>query len=549
MIFKILEDWPFRGIYGNVTQRCAIRGHGNKNILGTYVYSHCLGPKHGVRLLSRSKTPCNSHMFSSPPHTISLPIIRFCSGIAQGAPMNCHPFSSGARPDDRAKVSSPNPNSNPLSRLEFLPGCLYLGPTRVHMKQLLSGFFEEGFRLEFVKSLAELKYNLKNKRNFLVFVESDFHPDAISWLRSLGPTERRQFYWIVLTRSSKTSRTAQFFQMGASDVLTPPVHPHIARGRAQLFIKRYLNLFTFPENTVLPPGVLAQQTGKITVLPNAAKSEDEDNLIQLINSVGTANGGSGFPRLGLPFRERYKPEMLKIVESIHSLFRQKEKVFNEVKTKADQKALLSIASIEQSPITLWCRSPRLLMETAVLHFAPEENTFLINTNSSEKFLQETRGKSIYCHLRLELSSVFFLGQIQESASFVELRSSDKIYQVQRRASMRMDVPESMGRIVELQMPDGTKLRAEAVDLSSTGMQIRVAPELESQILTLAKVDVRYQLDDGLLIEGSGQMRWKKIKGDWLAIGIHFLGVSSHIQDEIGFRIFEHYGNSLEGVFK
>ncbi len=426
-----------------------------------------------------------------------------------------------------------------------MPGCLFLAKDPAHASQIFNGFMEEGFRVEFLKSTEELKFQLTKQRNFLVFVNAEDFPDAINWLRTLGGIEKRRFFWIAMAKFSKATQAALFFQMGASDVLTPPVHPHLARGRAQLLIKRFLKIFDFPPNTILPSGITAPPRLK------SHSNEDsgtDDSLLWFRGDRKKNPSDLKVLQQEIPFRDRYSPEQLKVVEGIYELFRRRSGWFEEVDGKKNQEALVSIASLQQASITLWCRNPRKRLDTTVIHYMPEEKIFILDPFSAEAFVKAAHGQTIFCHMRLDLASIFFVGKLLPSKGTLELGFPEKMYQVQRRGSLRMDLTTEMKRDLTLQLKSGEKLIAEVIDISSTGLQARVPLGSLDEVELMSIVQVNYEPEKGLSINGKCQVRWKTIKGEHQAFGLHFLGLSESMRDEIAFRIFEHFGQSFESIF-
>jgi hypothetical protein len=431
-----------------------------------------------------------------------------------------------------------------------MPGCLFLSRVRNYESQIHEGFLEEGYRVEFVNSTEELKDRLKNPRNYMVFVDAEGYPDAIKWLRAQGPIEQRRFFWIVLAKIARTAKSALFFQLGASDVLAPPIHPLLARGRAQLMIRRYLNLFDFPEGTLLPHGVMLP-------VRERPSSEDSPAGSSKVEDQMTWIKGGPFPegneikviRQDIPFKERYGSDQLKVVESIHSLFRLKSGWFEEVEGEKNQTALVQIASLKQSPITLWSREPRQRLDTSVVHYVPQEHTFILDPVNSELFLKIIGERPIFCHVQLDLASVFFLGKIRPTANSLEVQFPQKMYQVQRRGSLRMDFVGGMNRQVELAFPNRKVLIAEAMDLSSTGLQVQLPTGSLDEISTYSNAWIKFSPMHGIEIETEVQIRWKQVKGKLQAVGLYFVDLPETIRDEIAFRIFEYYGQNFERIFE
>src|SRR5690606_4505499 len=122
---------------------------------------------------------------------------------------------------------------------------------------LAKTFAEDGLKVEFLDSLETLKQRLQDKKNFLLFVDVHEHQKVLRWLFTQGTHKNRSFLWVAIMNAQSPAHINGLVSMGASDVLSTPVHPHIFRTRARLMLTRFLSYADFPWYVRLPAGVVA----------------------------------------------------------------------------------------------------------------------------------------------------------------------------------------------------------------------------------------------------------------------------------------------------
>jgi hypothetical protein len=442
-------------------------------------------------------------------------------------------------------VGIPKEQKAPQGDPKFFPGCIFLAKNRPHESIIVKTFREDGFRVEYVDSLQKLKERLEDRSNFLVFIEAPSFPEAFTWLTQLGPFEERKFFWIAMANCTKPAQAALFFKAGASDVLTPPVHPHLARGRAQLMIKRYLSVLDFPKEIILPPGIDVPNRENYG---HVSYEENPEPIMWIKDDPKDQPTKVKILEQGIPYPERFTAPQLKAIEEAQKVFKRRGSWFEEVQEEGLKSAIVTLASIQQSAITLWSRKPKLRFDTTAIHFYPEERTFYLDGIGSDDFVKKTNGKDIFCHLRLGLASIFFLGKLATAKSSLQLMFPVSMYEVQRRGSLRMPFSESDLAIAELNPGKSNVAVGRILDISSTGVKLQFPTNTLDSLELFSTQVLSFEFFD-LKIVCECQLRWKTIRDGQSFGGFLFHNLSDRLREEVAFKILEHFGPNFEVVFR
>src|SRR5690606_10655074 len=136
-----------------------------------------------------------------------------------------------------------------------------------------------------------------------------------------------------------------------------------------------------------------------------------------------------------------------------------------------KEAVMQLASLEKSPLTLWSRAPRRRFDSFAIGFSPEENSFYLDPAGSENFIRDTAGRDVFCHMRIGVASIFFLGRLTAKENSLQLKLRKHLYEVQRRGSLRLNMTGSEYIAAELNLGPALAVQGKILDLSSTGAKI------------------------------------------------------------------------------
>jgi hypothetical protein len=158
------------------------------------------------------------------------------------------------------------------------PLCIFASASELPEARITKEFHDEGLELLFVKDANELYAALERPEAFMVFVDVGFCGGGVKIIHARDP-KLRAFVVFMAGRLS-TQQSSALFGLGASDILTHPVHPVMFKSRAKMMLARFLKIHDLPEHVVLPDGMTRRQRSSQIPLGESGERNDSFKIVK-----------------------------------------------------------------------------------------------------------------------------------------------------------------------------------------------------------------------------------------------------------------------------
>jgi c-di-GMP-binding flagellar brake protein YcgR len=222
--------------------------------------------------------------------------------------------------------------------------------------------------------------------------------------------------------------------------------------------------------------------------------------------------------------------------------------FFEIKEKRMVTKILSAAYSHHLPLTVWLKDQSLKYQASVHDFSAENGFLMITPPKAAKdfgVLQDHKERGlidIFGTLQVDHLMIFLRSQIIGIAemNLIQLKAPDTLFKLQRRASLRINVPRSYAPRVTFPMKDFDPKNLptfRVLDLSSGGLAMAVIPEHADRFKSGLVIDsLSFKLRGRDIVVSGKVAHMKKTDNDFgkpiYKVGITFLNIKPKFEQMI-----------------
>jgi len=346
---------------------------------------------------------------------------------------------------------------------------------------------EEGFETLFVFDVQAFRAAVARPECFLAFIEPRAFPDILEAVSRMSEATR-SFVWAAVASTSNQRQSSLLYQVGAADIVRPPVHPVSFRSRARMLLARFLRVRRFTVRVQMPAGMHETMTDAPAAAP--------------------------LPLPGrLPKEVRLSAQRKAVFRWALDAFRVNSGGFAIVDTAETQAPLMAYAAAAASKCVLWTPGRAVVLKGRVRHFDRGTRRVIVEGDDAKVTLVGP----VFCNLRLGPGNIFFSTEARGTSEQLELPLPASIYQFQRRSSLRGQWAPKSRIFVEIEA-GGHSLTAMLIDFSSQGLGLEIEDE-EAEFLHLkGRLQARWRLDSGVW-EAQGELCWRRPQGKGARLGV------------------------------